>query len=56
MDKLTDEEKFWDNLTKEYLTVDQKIAIIKEHNAERSAIEWDKIMDSLRDYLNKSAN
>ena len=52
MDK-SDEEETWDNLTKDYLTVKQKIAIIREHNSIIADDEWKQIIDSLRDYLNR---
>ena len=48
------EEKIWENLTKEYLTTDQKLDIIREHNIERSEEEWAKAIDSLRDYVNRN--
>lgn len=50
MDK--NQEKFWDNLTKEYLTTEQKLAIIREHNTKLSDEEWLKTMDALADYIN----
>lgn len=49
----TDEEKLWDSLTKEYLTIEQKLDIIRGCNKERSIEEWNKLIESLRDYLNK---
>ena len=55
MTNKSDEEKLWDNLTKEYLTVKQKIAIIREHNSIIANEEWKQITDSLRDYLNRNA-
>jgi len=45
--------KTWDNLTKDYLTTDQKLDIIREHNRHLSKIEWDKGLAALKDYLEK---
>lgn len=39
-----DKEKFWDNLTKEYLTTEQKLAIIAEHNAKLATEKWEKTL------------
>ena len=50
----SDEEETWDNLTKDYLTVEQKIAIIREHNNNISAGQWERALNSLRDYLNRN--
>jgi len=48
-----DKEKTWDNLTKDYLTTEQKIDIIREHNQHLSQIEWDKSMAALKEYIEK---
>lgn len=47
-----DDDKIWDNLKKEYLTTEQKIAIIREHNERISEVTWNKSIDAIRDYLN----
>ena len=46
-----DKEKTWDNLTKDYLTTEQKIDIIREHNTNLSNERFKKCIASLRDYL-----
>lgn len=51
----TPEEKIWENLTKDYLTIDQKLDIIREHNAILSEAEWNKTINALRDHLKKNA-
>jgi hypothetical protein len=47
------EEKIWENLTKEYLTLDQKLAIIREYNGGLAFTEWHKTIAALRDYIEK---
>jgi len=51
-----DKEKFWENLTKEYLTIDQKLNIIREHNQHLNQIKWDKTIASLKDYIENKKN
>ena len=46
-----DKEKFWDNLTKEYLTTEQKLNIIREHNQRLSDAEWNKTVGAIKEYL-----
>lgn len=51
-----DEDKIWDNLTKEYLTTEQKIAIIREHTATMSDAAWKKSIDAIRDSMEHKDN
>jgi hypothetical protein len=43
----TDQDKFWDKLSKEYLTTNQKVAIIAEYNAALAAGRLDDLVKSL---------
>ena len=55
MTNKSDEEKLWDNLTKEYLTVAQKIAIIRKQNSDIAAAQWERAIASLRDYIDRNS-
>lgn len=46
-----DKDKTWDNLTKDYLTTEQKLDIIREYNSQLSEESFQKCIASLRDYL-----
>ena len=49
----TNKDKTWDNLSKEYLTTEQKLEIIREHNERLSDVEWEKAVEAIKDYLEK---
>jgi len=49
----SDAEKTWKNLSKEYLTTEQKLAIIREYNSDMNEERWQMSINALRDYLEK---
>jgi len=51
MDNSTDAEKVWQNLKKEYLTLEQKLDIIREHNITLNDKHWDDTLESLKQFL-----
>ena len=43
-----EEEEFFDALTKQYLTTEEKLELIKEYNSTRREEEWQEILNELR--------
>ena len=49
-----DQEKFWHDLTKEYLTTEQKLEFIREYNALKFEEEFAERLEQLQEYIKQN--